>query len=127
MFPEVNGYDDIIRSKMTKYYPDTDGMLWFFDGHNEIKATLSILGSKYYNRFGYIYHPSYISLASDVEATEVAFSLNKLTKIEDVIMRHRHPAWGYESVVDSAHKMADIVEFIDDINLEKRRKNGFPK
>ena len=58
MVPLVNGYDTVIKEKMTLHYADTDGVLWFNDGHQEKKLnTLCILGKKYYDRFGYIYHP----------------------------------------------------------------------
>ena len=33
MTPKVKGYDNIIRNKMKEFYPDTDGILWFNDGH----------------------------------------------------------------------------------------------
>ena len=33
MIPKVKGYDTIIRNKMKNTYPDTDGVLWFNDGH----------------------------------------------------------------------------------------------
>ena len=39
MTPKVKGYDNIIRNKMKEFYPDTDGILWFNDGHqgNKLK------------------------------------------------------------------------------------------
>ena len=62
MIPQIQGYDEIIRESMTNIYPDTDGVLWFFDGYRRDLNTLSIMGKKYYDRFGYIYHPAYFSL-----------------------------------------------------------------
>lgn len=91
MIPEVKGFDNIIREKMQKHYPDTDGVLWFFDGWRKDLNTLCILGRKYYDRFGYIYHPSYESFWSDAEFTEVANNLEKQTFIDQVIIRHLHP------------------------------------
>ena len=91
MIPEIKGFDQIIRSKMKEHYPDTDGVLWFFDGWREDLNTLCILGRKYYDRFGYIYHPSYESFWSDAEFTEVGTNLNKQTYIDKVIIRHLHP------------------------------------
>ena len=91
MIPEVNGYDNIIVEKMKENYPDTDGTLWFFDGYNKQINTLSILGRKYYDRFGYIYHPSYRTQWCDNEHTDIAMSLKKMKKYDDVIIRHVHP------------------------------------
>jgi hypothetical protein len=91
MIPEVKGFDNIIRQKMEEHYPDTDGVLWFFDGWRKDLNTLCILGRKYYDRFGYIYHPSYESFWSDAEFTDVANLLNKQTYFDQVIIRHLHP------------------------------------
>ena len=78
MIPEYPGYDDLLREKMSVHFPDTDGVLWFNDGFQKHNLnTLCILGRKYYERFGYIYHPSYKSLWCDNEFTEVAQRLNK--------------------------------------------------
>ena len=53
MTPKVKGYDNIIRNKMKEFYPDTDGILWFNDGHQTNRLnTLCILGKKYYEKVG---------------------------------------------------------------------------
>lgn len=91
MVPEISGYDKIIVDRMTENFPDTDGSLWFFDGYNKVINTLSILGRKYYDRFGYIYHPSYITQWCDQEHTDIASSLGKLAKYDEIIVRHIHP------------------------------------
>jgi hypothetical protein len=96
MTPKVKGYDNIIRNKMKEFYPDTDGILWFNDGHqgNSLN-TLSILGKKYYDRFGYIYYPEYKSVWSDNEFMTVGNILKKQVYIDQVIIRHEHPDWGF--------------------------------
>ena len=91
MIPEVKGYDRLIVENMKEHYPDTDGALWFFDGFNPDINTLSVLGRKYYERFNYIYHPSYVTQWCDQEHTDIAKSLGKLKKFDDVIVRHIHP------------------------------------
>jgi len=89
----VDGYDEIIREKFTTHYPDTDGNLHFNDGFTADRvSTMTIMGRKYYNRFGYIYHPSYFSLWCDNEYTEVARILNKIMYFTTPIYRHNHPA-----------------------------------
>jgi hypothetical protein len=96
MIPQIQGYDEIIREDMQKYYPDTDGILFYNDGHkkNELN-TLSILGKKYYQRFNYIYYPEYKSEWADNEFTTVGNILKKQTYIDTVIIEHQHPHWGY--------------------------------
>ena len=96
MIPKVKGYDNIIRNKMKEFYPDTDGILWFNDGHQENRLnTLCILGKKYYDRFGYIYYPEYKSVWCDNEFMMVGDLLEKQTYFDEVIIEHEHPDWGY--------------------------------
>jgi hypothetical protein len=91
MVPEINGYDEIIRHCMNNYFPDTDGVLWFYDGHRSDLNTLCILGRKYYDRFGYIYNPEYKTWFCDNEFTQVAHMLKKHMFFKETIIRHMHP------------------------------------
>ena len=91
MIPQIQGYDKIIRDNMNEHYPDTDGVLWFYDGYRRDLNTLSILGKKYYDRFNYIYHPSYVSFYADNEFMLVAKNLNKQTYFNYCIIKHFHP------------------------------------
>jgi hypothetical protein len=95
MVPKVFGYDEIIRESMRSEFPDTDGTIWFSDGYNERINTLPILGRKYYERFGYIYHPDYLSEWADDEFTTVAHILNKMVYYPLTIIRHEHPYNGH--------------------------------
>jgi hypothetical protein len=73
-----DGFDLQIIQDMQTYFPDLDGFLHYPDGHTNSKlATMSIFGRKYYDRFGYIYHPDYESVYCDQEAQEVAKKLGK--------------------------------------------------
>jgi hypothetical protein len=108
MIPEIRGYDNIIREQMCKHYPDTDGVLWFYDGWRRDLNTLCILGRKYYNRFNYIYHPDYQSFWSDAEFTDVANILERQTFIDQTIIRHLHP----DIVMTDADCRARFAEFL---------------
>ena len=93
MIPIVQGYDQIIRANMQKYYPDTDGVLWFNDGYTGQKLnTLVCCGHKYFNRFGFLYNPLYKSFYCDNEFMDVAASLRRQTYFPQVIIKHIHPA-----------------------------------
>jgi hypothetical protein len=91
MIPISTNYDNIIIQDMKNNFPDTDGVLWYSDGFRNDIITLSVMGKKYYDRFGYIYHPSYKSFYCDNEFTDVVCNLNKVFKSQDVIIRHEHP------------------------------------
>ena len=125
MIPKVKGYDTIIKNKMKEHYPDTDGVLWFNDGNkgNELN-TLCILGKKYYDRFGYIYHPDYVSVWCDNEFMDVAKLLGKQTYFDEVIIEHQHPDWGYGQQ-DVIHSINQRYEAQDKQLYTTRKLNNF--
>jgi hypothetical protein len=125
MVPVVQGFDTVIKNKMTEYYPDTDGVLWFNDGYQGNKLnTLCILGKKYYDRFNYIYNPEYKSVWSDNEFMDVANILNKQTYFDEVIIRHEHPDWGFGKN-DLIHQENIKNESFDRMVYANRKKNNF--
>ena len=125
MLPIVKGYDTLIKSRMSEIYPDTDGVLWFNDGYQGDRLnTLSILGKKYYDRFGYIYHPEYKSVWCDNEFMDVSKILDKVTYFDTAIIRHEHPDWGF-SDRDNIH-LLNIMNGNHDQKLYYNRKaNNF--
>jgi hypothetical protein len=124
MIPEMRCYDANIRAIFRTHFPDTDGVAWFNDGlqRNNLN-TLCILGRKYYERFGYIYHPSYVSLWADNEFTQVSLKLKKTVYINYVIIRHCHPSLSNEK--DGQNFKDDKFIDADRDNFLKRMKEGF--
>jgi hypothetical protein len=120
MIPIVQGYDEVIREKMRAHYPDTDGVLWFNDGNRSDLNTLSILGKRYYDRFGYIYNPEYKSMYCDYEFMLVGNILGKQTYFPEVIIRHEHPEYGYREL-DETYRSNDIP-YIKDMKVFHKRK-----
>ena len=126
MIPQIKGYDDIIRCNMVKYYPDTDGVLWFYDGYRKDLNTLCILGKKYYDRFGYIYSNSYKSFYCDDEFTQVANRLKKQTFINQIIIRHEHPDIPqYRDKFDELYAENHKYYAYDAKIFQLRQKNNF--
>ena len=125
MIPVINSYDNIIRNNMMFNYPDGDGILWFNDGYQGNRLnTLCILGKKYYNRFGYIYYPEYKSCWSDNEFMTIGNLLNKQVYIDQVIIRHEHPDWGFgerdfihQNNINDWHHDYDIYQQRSSINF----------
>ena len=98
MVPIIKGYDDAIRSHMMASFPDTNGILWFNDGHQgNALNTLSIMGRVMYNQFGYIYQPTYKSFYCDTEFTDLCKTTlaDKCLYVPTCIVRHEHPGHGY--------------------------------
>ncbi len=116
------GFDKVI---VDSFAGDTDLCLHLPDGNqNEKLITLAILGRKYYERFNYIYHPSYISLWCDMEMTDVAKNLGKYKYVPQLVYRHLHPAWGL-APMDDQYIKTESFESVDKQNYLTRKANGF--
>ena len=124
MVPVIEGYDQIIRDDMSENFADTDGVLWYNDGGQNKINTLSILGKKYYERFGYIYHPEYISLWCDNEFTDVSIQLKKVYKSDVIIIEHQHPVYQKTSY-DALYVRNESYYYDDQKTYEKRRSINF--
>lgn len=126
MLPRVQGYDARILRDMEEQFPDTDGMLWYNDGHKGEKlCSLSILGRKYYERFGYIYHPAYNSFFCDNEFAEVATALGKKYYCADCIIEHAHPDY-HLCRTDKLYKYNLRYHGQDKGTYARRKSKGFP-
>jgi glycosyltransferase involved in cell wall biosynthesis len=120
MIPQIKGYDDVIRNMMAARFPDTNGILWFNDGFQKDNLnTLSILGRRMYDSFGYIYHPAYKSLFCDTEFTDLCrASLKDMCLYVDYpIIRHEHPGNGLSAsddlyVKNQLHWNEDMLTYI---------------
>jgi hypothetical protein len=111
---------------MEKHFPDTDGVLWFYDGGNRNTNTLAILGKKYYDRFDYIYHPSYKTILCDDELTIVSEKLGKSVFIDEVIIRHEHPDYPqYRKNFDRLYARNNSLMNEDRINFRLRKEKNF--
>lgn len=67
-----------------------DFVLKVNDGTQKYIVTLPILDRKYYDRFGYIYHPDYKHMFSDTHLTHVADCLGKILWRNDILFPHKH-------------------------------------
>lgn len=124
----AQGFDNIIRQHCGEddfvLFPEpfADGQV--VKGKNERISVMSIMGNKYYNRFGYVYHPDYASLFCDNEATQVARILGRLKEVEVNIFYHEHPAAGYK-VNDGQYRHTESFWESDKQLYFKRKENNF--
>lgn len=120
-----HSFDEIIRDKFFLNFADTDGNIYFNDGFvGDRISTMSIIGRKYYDKYNYIYHPSYFSLWCDNEYTEVAKRNQKLLYFNDNIFKHNHPA-NIGGFMDEQLIKTESYSDIDRQNYEKRFNNNF--
>lgn len=125
------GYDLIIEEEMKKHFPEGDCLLHFPD-QNQGKncMTMSIMDKKYFDRFGFIYHPDYESLECDVEAQEVGKILGRYKFINRRIFNHYHPSFGqgkYDGLYKKNEGLIDgfAIRNRDKETYLRREKNNF--
>lgn len=86
--PQVKGYDDIIVQAMKKSFAGTDGVLCISDDSiDNLSNKYTVMGKKYYQRFGYVYHPHYTSSFARNELFDVAQIMGKLHEIQEVLFK----------------------------------------
>jgi len=124
MVPQVKGYDDVLRSHMIANFADTDGILWVNDGtQGENLNTISIMGRKMYDSFGYLYHPAYKSLFCDTEFTDLCKEslASKCTYIPYMLIRHEHPGTGFPQRNDALYARNNSFWYTDLITYISRK------
>lgn len=125
MQPVKPGYDLTIKNNMEEHFPDMDGVLWFNDGFQKSNLnTLVIIGKQYYDRFKYIYHPSYKSLYCDTEFTYVSKMLKKVKYFDEILIKHVQYSIVNE-IPDDLYIRNDNLAGPDQKNFEHRLKNNF--
>lgn len=119
----VKGFDSMIVNEMKETFPDLDGTLHYPDSHGRwMLSVLSIMGRKYFDRFGYFYHPEYDSLWADNEYTDVATILNKRKFVPKKIYEHMHHIWQL-SEADALNVRNDSTDlWVKDNATYQRRK-----
>jgi hypothetical protein len=127
MVPVVDDFDKILVELMWRYYPDTNGGLFFHDGccGRDRTCTLSIMGKNLYKYYGYIYHPDYKSFYCDGEYTEATQALGRLHYDPRVIIKH---FWtGGPKSNDALYRRNSKLGREDEAVYKLRRSRGFPK
>lgn len=89
---------------------------------------MAIMTRARYLRFGYMFHPDYLSMYSDNEFTEVASRDGVIIDATDVVFTHRHPLanlaqWDktyIDSNSDDRYKHGKAL-------FDRRKQQGFPK
>lgn len=115
------GFDDIIRQHMPA---DLDGFLHMYDDYAKDRVcTVSILGRKYYERDGYIYHPDYYSMWSDDEETEKAKLRGRYFVVPGEI-EHLHYTNDRKAVKDELYWRNDTYNK-DKVIFEQRKVRNF--
>lgn len=123
MIPQRKGWDTILVKQMPE---DLDRVLFFNDGYLGRRLnTMCILGRKYYERFGYIYQPSYESLFCDNEFMEVADILGKQDYFDMCLFKHEHFSTNEAVKPDALMNHNQRFYYIDEANYKARKAKNF--
>lgn len=122
----MQGWAKKIESDVQKYFNGSlDCFLHYNDNFVGDKLpTLNICGIDYYNRFGYIYHPSFHSVSCDSENFFVSQMLGKHKYINDILFHHAHPA-NLRFPTDATYMGNNKWDAIDVENYFQRREKLF--
>jgi hypothetical protein len=133
----INTSDDVqwlkIAGSVIEKSAQPDLFLHFPEAYAESQAkkqrrpstcVVSIMDRIYYNRFGYVYNPEYISLYCDNEATEVARKLGRYKFVPIVICEHLHPVTG-KVKTDDQYRYTQSFAQEDKTTFIRRRNFNF--
>jgi hypothetical protein len=116
------GFDDIIRNNMPA---SLDAFIHCPDDYAKDRVcTVSIMGKRYYQRDGYIYHGDYFSMWCDDEATEVAKARGCYVWLPEVSIEHLHYTNDRKAVKDELYWRNDTYNK-DKAIFEQRKARGF--
>lgn len=123
----TKGWDNILRKRVSDRWPNTtDWAAHFSDNYvHDALPTISIMGLEYYQRDGYIYHPSYKSFSCDSEYYFVSIARGKHHYFSDKLFKHEHPANNRRLRTDSLYKLNSYHSNHDLKNYWERLNNDF--
>lgn len=115
-------FDKIIRDQFADdnfdkllHFPDQDA--------KHALATMYIAGRTFYERFNYIYHPSYQSLWCDNEIMEVAQKLGKYQYVDyPGVISHLNPAYGHGEKDEMFIAQQEVGWSVDQENYNRRKE-----
>lgn len=126
IFFNIYGFDEMIRSEMLQHFPNGDGYLHFCEKDSQsFLNVMTVCDKRYYNRFGYVYHPEYNSLFCDNEQTEVAKQLGRYIYVPYQIMEHLNPAYGYMERDEMFDRQQQEGWTIDQETYNRRKAKNF--
>lgn len=101
-----------------------DAVLHYPDGNRIDLMTYSIIGRKYYDRTGYVYHPDYSSLWCDNEAQQVAKITGCYLYFPFQLFDHQHPAFR-KGQYDSQYQQTEAFYHADQQVFNRRKERNF--
>jgi hypothetical protein len=129
MIINLFGFDDLIRHYMYEAFGEEFDGLFHLPEQDSMESlnVLYIATRKYFDRFNYIYHPSYLSLFCDNESLETAKLLGRYKYNGTLgVYTHKNPAYSkYNMERDELFNRQQDMWNIDEATYHKRKQNNF--
>lgn len=125
----IYAWDDYIRADFNTVFPEKfDGYMAYLDTdtHSAL-STLYIAGRAWFDKFGWVYDPQFISLFCDVLMEDVAKKLGKYHYTGYTIYKHLCPSYGHLSEDKQFRDQQDIGWDIDNKLYYKIKEEGLEK
>lgn len=123
----ARSWDRIIRADMDREWPNLDGALHYNDGHvGDRLCTIPVMGVNLFRKFGYVYHPDYVSLWCDNEYTEVLRTLGRLPYLRKTVIEHRHPSHRGGHAPDALLQRTEAFYGVDEATFRRRQSLAPP-
>lgn len=123
MICETVGWDEVLRKEFSK---TLDLCIHHSDGYaGERLQTMVIFGRKYYDRFGYLYHPSFISLWADNFQMEVAQKLKRYKYFSQILFRHEHYVNNPRTLKDKQYIYTEKFYNIDQKTYNELKQSNY--
>lgn len=115
-----DNWDALLEAKL---HDKTDYIVKTEDGLQPFIMTLPMMDRTYYERFNYIYHPSYNHMYGDQELADVGQMLGRTIEL-DLMFPHRHYSTG-KMKRDATNVRNDSFYKQDEITYRQRRNASF--
>jgi hypothetical protein len=122
----IFGWDDLIRTDFNQISPDFSHFIAYLDPDTKgALSTLYIAGRAWYDMFGHIYNPVYLSLFADNEVEDIAKMKGKYHYTGYSIYRHLCPSYGHLPEDVMFRQQQDIGWDIDQKTYYARKAINF--
>lgn len=115
-----DNWDALLEAKL---HDKTDYIVKTQDGLQPFIMTLPMMDRTYYERFGYIYHPSYSHMYGDQELADVGRLLGRTITL-NMEFPHRHYSTG-QMKRDATNVQNDSFYKVDELTYRQRKNAAF--
>ncbi len=126
----IYGWDDLIRIDFNSVFPETlDGYMAYLDPdtHGAL-STLYIAGRAFYESFGFVYNPAYLSLFADNEQEDIAKMQGRYHYTGYSIYQHLNPAYHHHKTYPEDamfRQQQDLGWAVDSVTYNERKARNF--